>query len=164
MRNVQLGFVAVLFAALLAPGGASGAKRTSKSAKKSSTKSPAKKSTSKAAAKKAAAPKAAPVSAATAQSAQDFVNESLEKGLSIPVDNPAALVPFFEQLYRHQQGELPGPVRVLQYGDSHTAADDFSGELRSLFQASFGNGGSGFSYAGRPWRGYRRRDVRTGFQ
>jgi lysophospholipase L1-like esterase len=81
---------------------------------------------------------------------------------SIPVSNPGALVPFFEQLYRHQRGELPGPVKILQYGDSHTAADEFTGELRALLQSSFGNGGSGFSLAGSPWKSYRRKDVKSG--
>jgi lysophospholipase L1-like esterase len=119
--------------------------------------------------KRAAAKKKAPaktqtkaVPAVPKSDAEKFVTRSLELGAGIPIDNPAALVPFFEQLYRHQRGELPGPVRVLQYGDSHTAADEMSGELRSLFQAAFGNGGSGFSMAGKPWRTYRRRDVKSG--
>lgn len=155
-RIEHLGIAAALCAALLAPGGVSAAKATKKSTSKSAAKKTAPKSTARKAATKAVAP------AKPSVSAQDFVTHALEEGLGIPLENPAALVPFFEQLYRHQQGELPGPVRVLQYGDSHTAADEFSGELRMLFQASFGNGGSGFSYAGKPWRGYRRRDVRTG--
>ena len=148
-QAIQLGLAAALFAALFVPEAQPQAKQQTKkkpaSAKKSNAKAKA--------APKAAAPKVAP---------DEFVTRSLERGLAIPVDNPAALVPFFEQLFRHQRGELPGPVRVLQYGDSHTAADELSGELRMLFQASFGNGGSGFSFAGKPWRTYRRRDVRTG--
>ena len=78
------------------------------------------------------------------------------------MENAAALVPFFELLYRHQKGEIPGPVRILHYGDSHTAADEWTGELRARFQEKFGDGGSGYSFAGRPWNGYRREDVRTG--
>ena len=138
-QAIHFGFVAAVVAALLVPGALSQSQSKSKS--KSSK----------------AAPKAAPK-----LSPGQYVTQALESGLSIPVDNPAGLVPFFEQLYRHQQGELPGPVRVLQYGDSHTAADELSGELRNLFQASFGNGGSGFSFAGKPWKSYRRRDVKTG--
>lgn len=145
-RAIQSGLVAAVFAALLLPAA------TPK--KKVPAKAPAK---SKTTAKVKTVAKAAP-----SIKAEDYVAQSLQQGLSIPVDNPAALVPFFEQLYRHQQGELPGPVRVLQYGDSHTAADELSGELRALFQASFGNGGAGFSFAGKPWRSYRRRDVKTG--
>jgi lysophospholipase L1-like esterase len=139
-------------AALFAPDAQSQAKKKAPPQKKTSA-------PKKAAAKAKSAP---PPPAAPKVNAGEFVEHSLELGLSLPVDNPAALVPFFEQLYRHQRGELPGPVRVLQYGDSHTAADELSGELRMLFQASFGNGGSGFSYAGKPWRTYRRRDVKTG--
>ena len=46
-------------------------------------------------------------------------------------------------------------VRVLQFGDSHTAADMFTGEARRVFQQQFGNGGIGYSYAGHPFAGYR---------
>ena len=88
--------------------------------------------------------------------------EKVANGAEIPVENAAALVPFFEQLYRHQNGEMPGPLRILHYGDSHTAADEWTGDLRARFQEKFGDGGSGYSLAGRPWNGYRRLDVRSG--
>ena len=88
--------------------------------------------------------------------------ENVANGADIPVENAAALIPFFEQLYRHQKGEMPGPVRILHYGDSHTAADEWTGDLRARFQEKFGDGGSGYSFAGRPWNGYRREDVRSG--
>ena len=106
-------------------------------------------------AKTKAAPASTPVPAAG-----EFVARSV--AAQLPVTSAGALVPFFEQLYRHQRGELSGPVRILQYGDSHTAADEFTGELRTLLQSSFGNGGSGFSLAGSPFKGYRRRDVKSG--
>lgn len=35
------------------------------------------------------------------------------------------------------------PVAIVQLGDSHTAADLFSGELRRLLQARYGDGGIG---------------------
>ncbi|AWF40276.1 MULTISPECIES: SGNH/GDSL hydrolase family protein [Proteus] len=35
-------------------------------------------------------------------------------------------------------------VHIVQLGDSHTAADFFSGKLRERFQADYGNGGIGF--------------------
>lgn len=69
--------------------------------------------------------------------------------------DPAALKPFFERL------SAGGQLSILQYGDSHTAADLWTGELRRLFQAKFGDGGAGFSHAGRPWNSYRREDVRS---
>ncbi len=101
-------------------------------------------------------------SSPTVTTPTEFALNSLAESVNVTVENPGALVPFFEQLYRHQRGEMPGPVRILQYGDSHTAADDFTGELRDRLQSTFGNGGSGFSMAGRPWRTYRHYGVRSG--
>ncbi len=147
-RTLQFGLAAAFVGALLVPGAYS-------------AKPPVKKPAAKKTAAKKAPAKKAPV-AVNSIASTEFVERALEAGLGLPVENPAALVPFFEQLYRHQRGELPGPVRVLQYGDSHTAADEFSGELRALFQGSFGNGGSGFSIAGKPFTSYRRRDVKSG--
>jgi lysophospholipase L1-like esterase len=46
-------------------------------------------------------------------------------------------------------------VRILQLGDSHTAADYFTGELRRRLQARFGVGGSGYLAAGKPHLGIR---------
>src|SRR5207302_11012269 len=42
------------------------------------------------------------------------------------------------------------PVTILQIGDSHTAADFFTGELRKRLQARYGDGGVGYVTAGRP--------------
>lgn len=107
-------------------------------------------------------PKGPRVSAATRAEAHEGVFQKVANGADIPVENAAALIPFFEQLYRHQKGEAQGPLRILHYGDSHTAADEWTGDLRARFQERFGDGGSGYSFAGRPWNGYRRLDVRTG--
>src|SRR6202166_3793198 len=107
-------------------------------------------------------PKGPKVSAADRAEAHQGVFMKIDNGANLPVENAAALVPFFELLYRHQKGEMPGPVRILHYGDSHTAADEWTGALRNPFQEKFGDGGSGYSFAGRPWNGYRRLDVRTG--
>lgn len=71
--------------------------------------------------------------------------------------NAAALVPFFERLNR--AGEEKAPVHILQYGDSHTASDDWVNAMRRSFQARFGSGGPGFGFAGHPYRGYRRFDL-----
>ncbi len=102
------------------------------------------------------------VNARTRAEANEGVFTKVSRGADIPVENAAALIPFFEQLYRHQKGEMPGPLRILHYGDSHAAADDWTGDMRARFQEKFGDGGSGFSFAGRPWAGYRRFDVRSG--
>lgn len=77
------------------------------------------------------------------------------------VENPAALIPFFEQLRRLERNEWSSVLPVLAFGDSHTAADEWTDALRQAFQSRFGDGGSGFAMAGR-LLGYRRLDVKTG--
>jgi lysophospholipase L1-like esterase len=42
------------------------------------------------------------------------------------------------------------PITILQLGDSHTAADFLTGEIRRRLQETYGNGGSGYVTAGRP--------------
>ena len=114
------------------------------------------------AARHSSVPKATPASPKIRAAAHDFVIENVANGADIPVEYAAGLIPFFEQLYRRQEGAAPGPLHILQYGDSHTAADEWTGELRNRFQERFGDGGSGFSLAGHPYTGYRRLDVRSG--
>src|SRR5579863_4650094 len=104
-------------------------------------------------------PKDPPVSASTRAEAHQGVLEKVSDGVDIPVENAAALVPFFEQLYRNQKGETAGALHILHYGDSHTAADEWTGDLREHFQEKFGDGGSGYSFAGRPWNEIGRAHV-----
>jgi lysophospholipase L1-like esterase len=73
----------------------------------------------------------------------------------VGIENPEALGPFFEQLRQLEQDPKGSLVRVIQFGDSHTAADIFTGAMRSLFQTKFGDGGAGFQFAGYPFAGYR---------
>lgn len=140
------------------------AKKTSAKKKYASSKPPAKKTSAKktSAAAKPKTIKPTPVSARVRAEAHDYVLQTIADRADLPVENAAALIPFFEQLYRHQRGELDGGVHILHYGDSHMAADEWTGDLRSHFQEKFGDGGSGFSLAGRPWNSYRRMDVRSG--
>src|SRR5262245_33073194 len=70
-------------------------------------------------------PKAPPVSPAARAKANEDVSGMLERTAGIPIENPAAMVPFFEQLRRVAGGEISGPLSILHYGDSHTAADDW---------------------------------------
>lgn len=102
------------------------------------------------------------VSASTRLEAQEGVEQKLAEGAGIPIANVRALTPFFEELYRQQKGESAAPLRVLHYGDSHVAADEWTANLRGHFKERFGDGGSGYSVAGRPWKSYRRLDVRSG--
>ena len=91
--------------------------------------------------------------------ANEEIEERLENRPSSVIEGSTALVPFFEQLRRVETGELVGPLRVMQFGDSHTASDDWTHTLRSAFQLRFGDGGAGFVSAGRAT--YRRLDLRT---
>ncbi len=50
-------------------------------------------------------------------------------------------------------------MTVLQVGDSHTANDGFSGRMRELLQARFGDAGRGFLPPGVPFRLYRPAQV-----
>jgi len=77
------------------------------------------------------------------------------------LDGAAELTPLFERLYRLAAGQTES-VHILHFGDSHTAADEWTAGLRNLFQERFGAGGSGFSVAGHPFAGYRRFDVSGG--
>jgi len=114
------------------------------------------------AAKRRRVPKAPPVSAKVRAAATESVQQALARAAELDIQNPAALVPFFEQLYRSTGPEAAEPLRILHFGDSHTATDDWTGSLRALLQARFGDGGGGYSLAGRPFAGYRRLDVKGG--
>jgi len=68
------------------------------------------------------------------------------------------LLPFFRQMDALRAGRQQH-VRIIQLGDSHTAADFLTGELRDRFQAKFGNAGIGARAAGLPYQGIRKRDM-----
>ncbi len=102
------------------------------------------------------------VSAAARSAASARVDRYLEASSDSPIQHAGALVPFFERLFRSAASPEHAPVHILHFGDSHTAADEWTGGLRDLFRAKFGDGGSGFSVAGHPFLGYRRFDARGG--
>jgi lysophospholipase L1-like esterase len=52
-----------------------------------------------------------------------------------------------------------GLVRVLHYGDSPTTADLVTGDVRTLLQKEFGDGGLGFTLIARPWAWYSHRGL-----
>ncbi len=82
------------------------------------------------------------------------VGQQLAQG-GTALQYPGALSNFFGALHTREDQPGNGTVRILQFGDSHTAADMFTGEARARMQARFGDGGVGFSYAGHPFAGYR---------
>src|ERR1700733_4094383 len=65
-------------------------------------------------------PKTPPVSVAARTQASEDVTGILERTADMPLENPAAMVPFFEQLRRVLSGEAKVPLSILHYGDSHT--------------------------------------------
>lgn len=97
---------------------------------------------------------ATPVSHASREATLTEINESLASTRT-GIENASALQPFFDQLKQREADPKSGLVRVIQFGDSHTAADMFTGALRTLFQSKFGDGGAGYSYPGYPFAGYR---------
>ncbi len=77
---------------------------------------------------------------------------------AIPLEGaPAALATFHAALDRTRSS---GSVtRILQFGDSHTAADQFTGALRRTFARDYGDAGPGLLYPIAPWSWYRRAGV-----
>ena len=78
------------------------------------------------------------------------------------LDRPLALRRFFESLGRLEAGAAQDDVRILQFGDSHTAADIQTGAVRRSLQARFGDGGRGFVAIGRPWKQWYQDGVHVG--
>jgi lysophospholipase L1-like esterase len=88
------------------------------------------------------------------------ISSRLKEAPAHAVAFSSALDGFYAQLASYENsmraGEKPtDTLRVLQWGDSHTAADAFTGEARRVFQAQFGDGGVGYSFAGYPFAGFR---------
>jgi lysophospholipase L1-like esterase len=88
------------------------------------------------------------------------IDTRLKEPATPAITNVSTLDGFYAQLASHESelhdsGAQTGTVRVMQFGDSHTAADMFTGEARRVFQEQFGNGSIGYSYAGHPFAGYR---------
>jgi lysophospholipase L1-like esterase len=101
------------------------------------------------------------VTAAQRAAALKKVEANLEASANTALRQPGGLAPVFEQLMRLSGGQSRDPVHILHFGDSHTAADEWTGALRDMFRQRFGDGGSGFSVAGHPFLGYRRFDAKS---
>jgi lysophospholipase L1-like esterase len=78
------------------------------------------------------------------------------------LEGPHHLARFFDRLASLDAGTAHDDVRVLQYGDSHTASDLGTAVFRKLLQARFGDGGRGFVSIGRPWPTYVQDGIRGG--
>jgi len=78
------------------------------------------------------------------------------------VDDSGAMDSFFAALHRLEMPAGNGPpqvVTVLHYGDSPTTADLITGDVRSMLQKKFGDGGHGFLLIAKPWAWYQHRGV-----
>ncbi len=79
-----------------------------------------------------------------------------------PLERPEALAAFYAALGDGLEA-APAVVRICVFGDSHTAADAFSGRLRTRLQAQHGDAGPGLVLPARPWRGYPHEGVEQDF-
>jgi len=113
-------------------------------------------------AKKPRPPVAPRIGAAARAASLRKVNGYLATTVNTSFSQPGALVPAFEQLYRLAGGLSHDPIHIIHWGDSHTAADEWTAAVRDDFKTRFGDGGSGFSLAGSPFKGYRRFDAPGG--
>ncbi len=82
------------------------------------------------------------------------VSKLAQRAASAPLEHSAsglALVAFphfFGALRELETKRHTGPVRIAWLGDSHTAADFWTDEVRAQLQARFGSGGPGFFHVG----------------
>ena len=83
-----------------------------------------------------------------------------ELGVQVFVEDPGgeALHGLHQALRRAAKGE--GRARLLFYGDSHTAEDQYTGFLRAALQRRFGDGGPGFVLPFVPFPCYAHRGLR----
>lgn len=98
---------------------------------------------------------AAPQSSNPAPAAGPVVAEEPE---SAP-ERDYALAHFHKALHQLDNGSRQTPVTVLHLGDSHIASDRFTGDVREMLQARFGDAGRGLMMPGFPFKYYRARGV-----
>ena len=78
---------------------------------------------------------------------------------TVKASEAAPLLPLYQALDALETGRTAGPVAIVQIGDSHTANDAFSGRMRTLMQARFGDAGRGMLPPGIPFRTYNPAQV-----
>ncbi|MGB1014978.1 MAG: hypothetical protein ACPG4T_12650, partial [Nannocystaceae bacterium] len=76
-----------------------------------------------------------------------------------PLENTAALKPFYASLTRTELRHAGAITRATHYGDSAIGNDGITAAIRHKLQARFGDSGHGFHLLGRPNMSYRHRDV-----
>ena len=75
------------------------------------------------------------------------------------MDDSNSLDPFFDALWKLEQGNGAGVVTILHYGDSPTTADLITGDMRAQLQQRFGDAGRGYTLVAKPWAWYGHRGV-----
>lgn len=74
-------------------------------------------------------------------------------------DSSGTLDSFYAALWRTERGEPSAITRIVHYGDSPTTADLITGDVRTLLQHRFGDGGPGFTLIAKPWAWYQHHGV-----
>ena len=98
-------------------------------------------------------PSAKPQSFANSPAAAPDVPSAQAAGRVANDPSRLELAHFFANLSGLEKRIRKTPVRILWLGDSHTAADYLTGELRARLEARFGAGGPGFVRIGvKPYR------------
>jgi len=106
---------------------------------------------------------AAPVQRNASVATQPAAIVPANRGATVgALERSSAMRRFFETLAKLEDGRIQDDVRIVQFGDSHTAADIQSAAARRALQSRFGDGGRGFVAIGRPWKLYRAEGVRGG--
>ncbi|MEO7110846.1 MAG: GDSL-type esterase/lipase family protein [Polyangiaceae bacterium] len=100
-----------------------------------------------------------PVLPPSASSASAAATPPAHPPLVQPIENAKNLKRFFEALAKIDDGSAQSDVRIIQLGDSHTAADIGTNATRHTLQSRFGDGGRGFVALGRPWKTYGQEGV-----
>jgi lysophospholipase L1-like esterase len=77
------------------------------------------------------------------------------------IENTGALAKFFRALAATRAGRRIDPIRIMHYGDSHTAKNILTAEIKRSFQRDFGDGGAGYMIPRNP-ESTPRRGVLTG--
>jgi len=90
------------------------------------------------------------------------IAQASRAGVVGALERPIAMRRFFESVARLEAGQTQDDVRIVQFGDSHTAADIETAVVRRALQGRFGDGGRGFVALGKPWKGYIQDGVRCG--
>jgi lysophospholipase L1-like esterase len=100
--------------------------------------------------------RAAPRSPSTSETAPTAaVKRVARKAADEPVghlEHPARLAALFARLHEIETRQARADVRLVQFGDSHTASDYGTSVARARLAERFGDGGRGFIPMGRPHR------------